>query len=322
MEALQGVQSAGLASNTPLNNRPNPTVEFTVEGRPPLRPGERQSSDLVIVSPNYFTTAGVPLLQGREFTDGDGKEAPRVALISELMARRYWPQQDPLGSRIKFISSGADSQWITVAGIAADVKQSWFDRETRPQVYLPYLQAPQLGMHVMLRTSGDPMSLVAGAHAQIHGIDPDQLINDTKTLGRLFVDEGTPFRFAAVLMLVFGGLALVLSAVGVYGVMSYSVAQRTHEIGIRIALGAKQGDVLALIVGQGLKTALLGLAIGLPVAFALSRLMASALFGIVALEASVLVGVVLLLAALAIVSSYLPALRATKVDPMVALRCD
>jgi len=172
----------------------------------------------------------------------------------------------------------------------------------------------------MLRTSIDPMNLAATARAQIHSIDPDQLINETKTLGRLFVDEGSPFRFAAELILVLGVIALLLSALGVYSVMSHSVAQRTHEIGIRIALGAQQADVLRLIVGQGLKNAILGLAIGLPAAFVLSRVMASALYGIVAVESSVLISFVLILAAVASLSCYVPARRATKVDPMVALR--
>ena len=320
MEALPGVQSAGAASNTPLNNQPNLSVEFTIEGSPPLPPGERQTSDLMVISPNYFKTLGIPLLSGRDFSEADGIQAPRVAIISDLMLRRYWPREDPVGRRIRFNGAAEGAQWLTVAGVVADVKQSWFDRDTRPQVYLPYTQAPQAAMHIMLRTSIDPMNLAATARAQIHSIDPDQLINETKTLGRLFVDEGSPFRFAAELILVLGVIALLLSALGVYSVMSHSVAQRTHEIGIRIALGAQQADVLRLIVGQGLKTAILGLAIGLPAAFVLSRVMASALYGIVAVESSVLISFVLILAAVASLSCYVPARRATKVDPMVALR--
>jgi putative ABC transport system permease protein len=320
MEGLPGVESTGAASNTPLNNQPNLRVEFTIEGSPPLPPGERQTSDLMVISPNYFKTVGIPLLSGRDFSDADGNQAPRVAIISDLMARRYWPREDPVGRRIRFNTDAAGAQWLTVAGIVADVKQSWFDREIRPQVYLPYTQASQAAMHIMLRTSIDPMNLAATARAQIHGIDPDQLINETKTLGRLFVDEGSPFRFAAELILVLGVIALLLSALGVYSVMSHSVAQRTHEIGIRIALGAQQADVLRLIVGQGLKSAILGLAIGLPAAFVLSRVMESALYGIVAVESSVLISFVLILALVASLSCYIPARRATKVDPMVALR--
>jgi putative ABC transport system permease protein len=283
MEALPGVQSVSAASNTPLNNRPNPSDELIIEGRPPLQPGERQPSDLVIISPNYFATIGARVLKGRDFSESDGREASPVAIISEMAAHRYWPNGDPLGRRIKRDSAKEAAQWLTIVGIVSDVKQAWFDKEIRPQLYLPYLQAPQATMSFLLRVSSDPISLVTAARSQILAVDRDQPIEDIKTLARLFVDETSPFRFAAVLMLVFGGIALVLAAVGVYGVMSYSVAQRTHEIGVRIALGATRADVLRLIAGQGLKTAALGLAVGLPLALALSRIMASQLFGIVSL---------------------------------------
>jgi putative ABC transport system permease protein len=320
MKALPDVQSVSAASNTPLNNSPNPSVELIIEGRPALRPGERQLADLMVVSTDYFTTIGARLLKGRAFSDSDGWEAPPVAIISELTARRYWPHEDPLGRRIKRSGSNADAPWLTIVGIVSDVKQGWFDKDIRPQLYLPYGQTPRPKMTFLLRTSTDPMNLVASARAQIHAVDRDQPIDDIKTLARLFVDEMSPFRFAVVLMLVFGALALVLAAVGVYGVMSYSVEQRTHEIGIRIALGAEARDVLRLIVGQGIKTTTLGLAIGLPLALALSRMMASVLFGVVALEYAILIGFVLLLAAVAFLSSFIPARRATRVDPMVALR--
>jgi putative ABC transport system permease protein len=205
-------------------------------------------------------------------------------------------------------------------GIVSDVKQSWFDREIRPQVYLPYLQTQQRRMTFLLRTSTDPMRLVAAARAQVLAVDLDQPIEDIKTLARLFVDEASPFRFAAVLMLVFGAVALILSAVGVYGVMSYSVVQRTHEIGVRMALGAQQTDVLRLIVGQGLKTTVFGLGIGLPLVWGLSHLMASVLFGVVLLDYSVVIGFMSLLAVVAFLASYLSARRAMNVDPIVALR--
>jgi putative ABC transport system permease protein len=320
METLSGVQSVSVASNTPLNNSPNPTFEITIEGRPPLRPGERQLSDLVVVSSNYFTTIGARLLRGRDFDESDGREAPPVAVISELTARRYWPNEDPLGRRFQRDSSDGNAPWITIVGVITDVKQSWFDREVRPQVYLPYQQTQRRRMTFLLRTSTDPMNLVAAARSQILAVDRDQPVEDIKTLARLFGDEASPFRFAAVLMLVFGAIALILSAVGVYGVMSYSVAQRTHEIGVRMALGALQTDVLRLIVGQGVKTTALGLLIGLPLAWGLSRLMASVLFGVVSLEYTILIGFPALLAVVAFLASYFPARRAMQVDPTVALR--
>jgi putative ABC transport system permease protein len=320
METLSGVESVSVASNTPLNNSPNPTIEITIEGRPPLRPGERQLSDLMVVSPNYFTTIGARLLEGRDFGERDGREAPPVAIISELTARRYWPNEDPLGRRIKRDNSDVNAPWLTIVGIVSDVKQSWFDREIRPQVYQSYLQTQRPRMTFLLRTATDPMSLVAAVRSQILAVDKDQPIEDIKTLARLFVDEASPFRFVAVLMLVFGTVALILSAIGVYGVMSYSVVQRTHEIGVRMALGAQQTDVLRLIVGQGVKTTALGLMIGLPLAWGLSRLMASVLFGVVSLEYTTLIGFPALLAVVAFLASYFPARRAMQVDPMVALR--
>jgi putative ABC transport system permease protein len=320
MSALPAALSVSVASNTPLNNRPNPSIELIIEGRPALLPGERQLSDLLVISPNYFSTIGARLLAGRDFSETDGREAQQVAIISELASRLYWPNEDPVGRRIRIGGSNANAQWITIVGIVSDVKQSWFDKEIRPQLYLHYLQAPQPTMTFLVRTSNDPMSLAAAARSQINAVDKDQPVDDVKTLARLFADEASPFRFAAVLMLVFGAIALVLSATGVYSVMSYSVTQRTHEIGIRLALGAQSRDVLRLIVGQGVKTAALGLAIGLPLAFGLSRVMASLLFGVVSLEYPILIGFASLLAGVAFLSSYLPARRAMKVDPIVALR--
>jgi len=324
MQTLPGLERVSAASNTPLNNSPNPSVELIIEGRPQLLPGERQTSDLVVVSPNYFNTIGARLLAGRDFSGSDGWEAPPVAIISELTARRYWPGADPLGRRFRRSAepTSDDAPWLTIVGIVSDVKQSWFDKEIRPALYLPYSQAPRPKMTILLRTSNDPMNLTGAARAQILAVDRDQPIDDIKTLARLFSDEMSPFRFAAALMLVFGAIALTLSAVGVYGVMSYAVSQRTHEIGVRIALGAQTGDVLRLIVGQGIRTAILGLAIGAPLALGLSRVMASRLFGVVALEYAVLFGFVALLGLVALLSSYLPARRATRVDPLIALKCE
>ncbi len=320
MELLPHVQSVSLASNTPLNNSPNPSVELVIEGCPALLPGEKQLSDSLVISPNYFATIGARLLKGRDFSDSDARGAVPVAIISELAARRYWPKEDPLGQRIKLSGAGAVVSWLTIVGVVSDVKQAWFDREIRPQLYLPYMQAPRPKMSFLLRTTTDPMTVAAAARSRIHSVDREQPVQDVKTLARLFVDETSPFRFAAVLMVVLGAIALILSAVGIYGVMSYLVAQRTHEIGIRVALGAQRSDVLRLVMGQGIRMATLGLGIGLPIALALSRIMASVLFGVVALEYMILIGLAVLLAAVAFLSSYIPARRATKVNPLVALR--
>ncbi|MCI0612827.1 ABC transporter permease, partial [bacterium] len=319
IQESHGVQSASVASNTPLNNSPNPAIEFVIEGHPPLQQGERQISDLVVISPNYFNLIGSKLLRGRDFTESDNQDSNGVAIISELMAQRYWRNEDPIGKRFK-INSDANAKWFTVVGVVGDVKQSWFDQEIRPQFYLPYLQRPTLKMRFLARTIGNPLNFVSTVRSQIYAVDRSQPIDEIKTLAQVFKDEASPLRFAAMLMLVFGALALVLSAIGIYGVMSYSVAQRTHEIGIRNALGAKQKDLLTLILGQGMKTTLLGLAIGLPLAIALSRIMARTLFGIVELEYITLITIMFVLALVAILSSYFPASRAAKIDPIAALR--
>jgi putative ABC transport system permease protein len=322
MAAMPGVTSVSTASNTPLNNRPNPTIELLIEGRPTLQPGERQPADLVTVSPGFFETLGIPLLRGRAFAHTDAALASPVAIISEMAARRYWPNEDPLGRRIRRSSASGDPQWITIVGIAADVKQGWFDKEIRPQLYLPAAQSPRLGMTFLLRASAAPMTLARDARAQVLAVDPHQPIEHLQTLEQMFIEETSPFRFAAELMLAFGAIALLLAAVGVFGVMSYSVSQRTQEIGVRIALGARRGDVLRLIVLQSMRIAALGLAAGLPLSLLLGRLMASQLFGVVALDLPVLGVIALLLAGVALAASCIPTIRAARVDPMLALRCE
>jgi putative ABC transport system permease protein len=319
IKVMPDVREVSAASNTPLNNSPNPSVELIIEGRPPLAPGERQSADLLVISPDYFATIGARLISGRDFNQSDGREASPVAIISEMTARRYFRDEDPVGRRIR--RAGADDRWMTIVGVVSDLRQAWFDKELRPALYLPYEQSPRLKMTFLLRTA-DPISLASSARSAIHSIDRDQPVDDVKTLARLFVDEMSPFRFAASLMMALGAIALMMSAAGVYSLMSYSVAQRRQEIGVRIALGAQSRDVLRLIVGQGVRTAMAGLTTGLLLAVGLSRVMASLLFGVVELEYWVVIGFALLLVAVAFLSSYLPARRAARVDPIAAIRCE
>jgi putative ABC transport system permease protein len=319
LKGMQELQTVTVASNTPLNNSPNPSVELIVQGRAPNPRGERRLADLMLLGSNYFNMIGAHILKGRDFTESDDWEAPRVAIISEMTSQRYWPGEDGIGKRFKIDSSG-DTPWIQVVGIVNNVKQSWFDKEIRPQLYLPYLQRPRAKMSLLLRTSGDPSSLIPDVRDQIHAIDKNQPIEEIKTLAQVYKDEISPLRFAAVLMFVIGGVALILSAIGVYGVMSFSVEQRTREIGIRNALGAQPSDLLHLILSHGMRITGIGLLIGFPLAMGLSRMMANLLYGIVALEYVVLIGFFCLLAITAFLASYIPALRAARVDPIVSLR--
>jgi putative ABC transport system permease protein len=318
-ENMPELEYATVASNTPLNNSPNPSVELTVEGRAPVGRGERRSADLMVLGSDYFKIIGTEFLKGRDFRKSDDWKAPRVAVISEMTAKRYWNTEDPIGRRFK-IDVAVDAPWITIVGIVKNVKQSWFDKEIRPQLYLPYLQRPRPKMSFLLRTSADPISLVPAVRDQLHAIDRNQPIEEIKTLAQVYIDETSPFRFAAVLMFVIGGVALILSAIGVYGVMSFSVEQRTREMGIRNALGAQRSDLLRLMLIQGMRITTIGLLIGLPLALALSRVMANLLFGIVALEYVVFIGFFSVLTLTAFVASLIPALRAARVDSMVSLR--
>jgi putative ABC transport system permease protein len=242
-------------------------------------------------------------------------------MISEAMARQYWPGQDPLGHRVRLgPAEDPKSPWRTIVGVAGDIHQSSFDREPNPTVYIPFTQLPLPAMSVALRTAGDPMSLVSATRTQVQGLDRDQPIYDVRTLDQLISDNISGVTFSVQMMTVFGLIALVLAAAGIFAVMAYSVAQRTHEIGVRMALGARRIDVLRLVVGNAVLLAIVGLAIGLPISFAMARLLASTLFGVVRMDVVVFVIFTAVLALTAALAGYLPARWATRVDPTVALR--
>jgi putative ABC transport system permease protein len=284
-----------------------------------------------VVTPDYFRALGIPLRAGRFFTDRDvvGAHPPAsgnlAVVVDEALARRHWPGQDPLGKRIN-TSIDPDTVWSTVVGVVGHVRSGSLQSEGEPQIYLPFFQRPRATLSVVVRGRGaaerDPIRLAAAVRAAVRATDREQPIAKMHTMGELVERATARQRFNLLLLSIFAASALLLAAVGIYGVMSYTVAQRTSEIGIRMALGARPADVLRLVVGQGMRVALAGIAAGVAGAALLSRAMAGLLFGIRATDVVTYVGIAVLLAGVALVASYLPARRATRIDPLAALRSE
>ena len=319
---LPGVEGAAATTSILLSNTPN-SGYFNIEGRPPGRPGERIEVTIDSVTPNYHQLMGTPLLKGRAFSDADGPDSPRVVIINDSFARRFFPGEDPIGKRMNYGDNADQTQnpWRTIVGVVADTRRNGFDREPRPESYIPLMQRPPGSTIYVIRTSSpDPATLVTAVRNAVRGIDPDQPIFGIRTMEQVMSETTAQRRLNTILLGVFAGLALVLAAVGIFGVMNYSVTQRTHEIGIRLALGAQRGDVLRLVVGQGMMLAAIGVVVGLFGAWALTRLLATMLYGVSATDPVVFAGVAALLALVAVFACYLPALRASRVAPTVALR--
>jgi putative ABC transport system permease protein len=317
IESLPGVESAGAVSSVFLSKTPNSTT-FSLEGRPDPPPAEDIEVPYDSISPNYFRVMGIPLLKGREFDHRDAQAAPGVVIINDTFARMYFPDEDPVGKRFKY--RGDDNPWLTIVGVVGDMRRTGFDSEVRPETFLPHTQNPSGGLTILVRASTDPASLVGAIRSQVSEIDPNQAIYGVKTMDQWLGEMISQRRFNMLLLAIFAGVALVLAAVGIYGVISYSVTQRTHEIGVRIALGAARRDVMRLVVGQAARLAVIGLGAGLVTAFALTRLMTSLLYGVSATDPLTFAVIPFVLAAIAMLSSYIPARRAAKVDPMIALR--
>jgi len=321
VESLAGVRSVGLISSAPLSGGVY-AGGFSIEGRIPSSEADDLVADRRMISPDYLNSMGVTLLSGRSFTERDDQASPGVAIVSESWARRFLPNGNPLDNRIKLGGRDSTRPWLSIVGIAGDVRDTALEAEAKPCVYLPYPQFPSSGMTLVVRAAFDPKSLVSGIRDEVWAVDKDQPVTDVKTMDQYISDSVSPRRFNALLLAIFASLALVLASVGIYGVISYSVTQRTQEIGIRVALGAQSPDVIKLVVGRALALVLLGIAIGFGGALALTRLMTSLLYGVSATDPVIFAGVSLLLVGVALLASYIPARRATKVDPMVALRCE
>ena len=320
LQAEPGLQDSALAAPLPMDRQGAATFEFNIAGNPPLPPGKSTTADYQTVSPDYFRVMRIPLLRGRLFSEQDSPASPKAAIISETLARRYFSNQDPIGRQMRFGFPPDTNVSREIVGVVGDVRDVALSQKPGPMMYVPFAQAPLYGGEVVVRSSLSASSVAAGIRQAVRYIDKDLPVTDVESFPDVLGASVTQERFRALLLGSFSGIALILAAVGIFGVISYSASQRTHEIGIRMALGAQQRDVLRLILGQGTKLALLGLCAGIVAALLLTRLMASLLYGVSATDPLTFGTVAIVLLGVAVTASYIPARRAMRVDPMVALR--
>jgi putative ABC transport system permease protein len=313
---LPGVESVTLASFLPVSDS-GMRRGITIEGYTP-QPGEDTELNLNVVGPNYFQTMGISFISGRDFARRDIENAPQVAIINEAMARRFWPNQEAVGKRISF--SGPNGPLAEIIGVVKTGKYRALREDSLSFIYIPLAQSFRLKLSIIAKTSGDPLALAAALKDEIKQLDKNLPVFDIKPLTQLIGEAVSQERMVATLLGVFGLLAMALAMVGIYGVMSYSVTQRTHEIGVRMALGAEPRSILRLIVNRGLALTLAGIAIGLGGALMLTRVTANLLFGVSATDPLTFAAIPLILIVVALLACWVPARRAAKVDPMIALR--
>jgi putative ABC transport system permease protein len=333
LSALPGVESAAVASKLPVKHSPNPWG-ISIEGRPAPPPGSQEGGAALSrktghyhhgsvainrVTSGYASTLGLRLLRGRLLGEGDTADAPMVALISDTTARKYWPNEDPIGQRFT-VDYTSWFPKMTVVGVVADIKTDRLDKPQYPEIYWPQAQAPSANARILIRTKVDPDALAGAVREEIGKIDRDLPVQEMSSMDGVIANTLWRARLAAWLFGLFAALTVALAAAGLYGVLSYSVGQRTQELGLRMALGARGSDVLRLVIGEGMRLVVIGLAVGLTAAAMFSRLLASQLYGVKATDALTFAGVSLLLAVVALFACYIPARRAAKTDPMVALR--
>ncbi|HET9528336.1 MAG TPA: ABC transporter permease [Pyrinomonadaceae bacterium] len=314
LSGLPGVEAVGMINGLPLSGTRNDTP-FTVEGRPAVAPGAEFNADFRHVNDHYFEALRIPLLRGRNFTEQDVRQSAKVIVVSEQLVNTVFPNEEPLGKRLRTV---IDDDPFEIIGIVGGIRDRAVEFQPYSTIYIP--TRDWHWFNIALRTQGDPLSLVPAVRKEVHAIDPDQPIATLRTMDEWVSRSTATPRYRTTLLALFAALAMILAATGIYGVMSYSVAQRTHEIGVRMALGARYGDVLGLVVRQGMLLVVIGLALGLAGAFALTRVMESLLFGVTAKDPITFVAVAGLLSVVALIACYIPARRATKVDPLTALR--
>jgi putative ABC transport system permease protein len=315
VRAIPGIESAALVRAVPLSGNFG-SSGYVVEGRPEPAPGQEPPAGTNIVTPDYFRTMGIPLESGRDFTDHDDASAPPVAVVGKTLARQAWPGEDPLGKRLRL--AGTD-RWLTVVGVVGDVKHRRLSEPPQAQIYTAHYQDPKIFVCVVARTASEPMGLAAPLREAIWAVDKDQPVWSVMAVAGLREDALAPTRFLLSLLGAFAGLALLLAGIGIYGVLSYAVAQRTQEIGIRVALGARGAQVVRLVVGQAMALVLAAIALGLLGAALLSRLMQGLLFEVRPVDPVTFAAAASALAAVGLVACWLPARRATRVDPVKAL---
>jgi putative ABC transport system permease protein len=313
---LPGVQAVGAISYLPLTGLAS-RDGFKIVGQPDPAPGQEPGTEVRVVTPGYFQAMGIPLLGGRLLNERDVKES-RVLLINETLAKRYFPGEDPVGKQIEVSWDGSGPDEIV--GVVGDIREGAVNKEAEPAIYWSHPREPYSGMALVIRSSGDATRLITAVQKEIRALDPDQPVADVRTMEQVIAKSIARPRFNTVLLAIFAGVALVLASVGLYGVMNYSATQRTHEIGIRMALGATRADIMRLAVGNGMLLTLIGIGIGVVASIGLTRVMQSFLFGIGATDAVTFIAVSALLIVVALVANYIPARKATRVNPVIALR--
>jgi putative ABC transport system permease protein len=318
ISALPGVQTVGFSTILPLAGT-NSDWSFEIEGRPSKDNSPSPDEEKRQVSVDYFRALETPLIKGRFFTDADNADAPRVIIVNQAFAKKFWPNEDALGKRIVMGGMSDDPKWITIVGVVGDMRHFGLDVDPKPEMYVPFAQEPYFTTIYLVRSNQDPLSLLPAIRREIQAIDPGVPLANARTFENVIADSVAPQRLSVVLLGVFAGFAVLLASVGIYGVMSFLVVQRTHEIGVRMALGAQRSDVLKLILGRSLKLITAGTAIGLVVAVMSTGMLRALLYNVSAFDTPTFALVTILLAAVALAASYLPAMRATKADPLTAL---